>query len=337
MSISSDIGVPARVTFRDVRAAAARLSSVAHRTPVLTSASVDQRVGARVFFKCENFQRAGAFKFRGAFNAIASLSEPQKRAGVIAFSSGNHAQAIALAARLHGVASTIVMPSDAPANKIAATRDYGGNIVFYERTKEDREALARRIALERALVLIPPYDHPHIVAGQGTAAMELFEEIGELDCLFVPLGGGGLLAGSALAARAMSPGCKVIGVEPETGNDGQRSLRSGRIVEISVPDTIADGARTTHLGEITFAIIRELVSDIVTAADGELIAAIRFLVERLKIVVEPTGALGAAAVLRGDGAAQGTRIGVLISGGNIEAETLSHFLAAANDQPDTAQ
>jgi threonine dehydratase len=331
VNTSPETGTAARVTFDDVRAAGARLAGVAHRTPVLTSASVDQRVGARVFFKCENFQRAGAFKFRGAYNAIALLSEPQKRAGVITFSSGNHAQAIALAARLHGVSATIVMPSDAPVNKIAATRDYGGNIVFYERTKEDREALARAMSLERNLILIPPYDHPDIVAAQGTAAMELFEEIGELDYLFVPLGGGGLLAGSALAARAMSPGCKVIGVEPESGNDGQQSFRSGRIVEISVPDTIADGARTTHLGEITFAIIRELVSDIVTASDRELVAAIRFLVERLKIVVEPTGALGAAAVLRSDRAKQGTRIGVLVSGGNIEGTALARLLAVADD------
>lgn len=333
MSTSAETGTAARVTFDDVRAAGARLGGIAHRTPVLTSTSVDQRAGARVFFKCENFQRAGAFKFRGAYNSIALLSEPQKRAGVITFSSGNHAQAIALAARLHGVAATIVMPSDAPANKIAATRDYGGNIVFYERTKEDREALARGIALERNLVLIPPYDHPDIVAGQGTAAMELFEEIGELDYLFVPLGGGGLLAGSALAARAMSPGCKVIGVEPESGNDGQQSFRSGRIVEISVPDTIADGARTTHLGRITFSIIREHVSDIATASDPELVATIRFLVERVKMVVEPTGALGAAVALRGDASRQGTRLGVLVSGGNIEGKTLARLLTAASDLP----
>jgi threonine dehydratase len=333
VSVSPEAGAVVRVTFEDVRAAAARLSGVAHCTPVLTSASVDKRVSANVFFKCENFQRAGAFKFRGAYNAIASLSEPQKRAGVIAFSSGNHAQAIALAARLHGVAATIVMPSDAPANKIAATRDYGGNIVFYERTKEDREALARGIALERSLVLIPPYDHPDIVAGQGTAAMELFEEVGELDYLFVPLGGGGLLAGSALAARALSPGCKVIGVEPESGNDGQQSFRSGRIVEIAVPDTIADGARTTHLGCITFPIIREHVTDIVTAADSELMTTIRFLAERLKMVVEPTGALGAAVALRGDASRRGTRLGVLVSGGNIEGETLARLLTAASDLP----
>lgn len=337
MSIGAEVNTEVRVTFDDVRAAALRLAGVAHRTPVLTSASVDRRASARVFFKCENFQRTGAFKFRGAYNAIASLSEPHKRAGVIAFSSGNHGQAIALAARLHGVAATIVMPSDAPANKVAATRDYGGDIVFYERTKEDREALARRIARERSLVLIPPYDHPDIVAGQGTAAMELFEQTDKLDYLFVPLGGGGLLAGSLLAARTMSPSCRVIGVEPESGNDGQRSLRSGRVVEISVPDTIADGARTTHLGRITFSIIREQVSDIVTAADQELIAAIRLLVERLKVVVEPTGALSAVAALRGDWARQGTRVGVLISGGNIGAETLARFLAAGEDQPDTGR
>lgn len=322
MSISSEIGVPAGVTFHDVRAAAARLSGVAHRTPVLTSASVDQRAGGQVFFKCENFQRAGAFKFRGAFNAIALLSEQQKRVGVITFSSGNHGQAIALAARLHGVSATIVMPSDAPANKIAATRDYGGDIVFYERTREDRELLARRIALERRLVLIPPYDHPDIVAGQGTAAMELFEQVGELDYLFVPLGGGGLLAGSALAANALSPGCKVIGVEPENANDGQQSFRLGRVVTISVPDTIADGARTTHLGRITFSVIRERVSDIVTVNDSDLVETMRYLAEQMKIVVEPTGALGAAAPLLGDGEKflRAGRIGVLVSGGNVDVQ-----------------
>ncbi|HEX9812525.1 MAG TPA: threo-3-hydroxy-L-aspartate ammonia-lyase [Burkholderiales bacterium] len=329
MSVSPETGAPVRVTFDDVRAAAARLKQVAHRTPVLTSASVDQRVGARVFFKCENFQRAGAFKFRGAFNATASAAERQKLAGVITFSSGNHGQALALAARLHGVAATIVMPNDAPANKIAATRDYGGHIVFYERTKEDREALARRVALERSLVLIPPYDHPDIVAGQGTAAMELFEEIGELDYLLVPLGGGGLLAGSALASQALSRRCKVVGVEPDNGNDGQQSLRLGRIVTIPVPDTIADGARTTHVGRITFAIMRDHVSDILTVGDRDLIETMRYLAERMKIVVEPTGALGAAAVLRGGASLplQGRKIGVLVSGGNVDIDRFAQFVS----------
>ena len=308
MSVDAETGAPVRVTFDDLRAAAARLAEVAHRTPVLASASVDQRVGARVFFKCENFQRAGAF------------------------TSGNHGQAIALAARLHGIAATIVMPSDAPENKIAATRGYGGNIVFYERTKEDRESLAGRIAHERELVLIPPYDHPDIVAGQGTAAMELFKEVGELDYLFVPLGGGGLLAGSALAAHALSQGCKVIGVEPENGNDGQQSLRLGRIVTIPVPDTIADGARTTHLGQITFAIIRDHVGDIVTVSDRDLVGAMHYLAERMKIVVEPTGALGAAAVLVGAGALQlrEKRIGVLVSGGNVDAESFAQLILATD-------
>lgn len=308
----------ASVSFDDVRAAAARLAGVAHRTPVLTSTAVNQRAGASVFFKCENFQRAGAFKFRGAFNAIARLTEPQKRAGVVAFSSGNHAQAIALAARLHGVAATIVMPSDAPAGKISATRGYGGSIVFYERTREDREALARRLASERHLVLIPPFDHPDIIAGQGTVALELFEEVGELDHLFVPLGGGGLLAGSALAASALSPGCRVIGVEPENGNDGQQSLRLGRIVRIPVPDTIADGARTTHLGQLTFPVIRAHVSEIATASDREVVETMRFLFERMKIAVEPTGALAAAALLTRAGTSTVGRVGVLVSGGNVD-------------------
>jgi len=329
VSTRPETGTAARVTFDDVRAAGARLAGIVHRTPVLTSTSVDQRAGARVYFKCENFQRAGAFKFRGAYNAIASLSKAQRRAGVVAFSSGNHAQAIALAARLHEVAATIVMPSDAPANKITATRDYGGDIVFYERTKEDREALARRLAHERGLVLIPPYDHPDIVAGQGTAAMELFEEIGELDYLFVPLGGGGLLAGSVLSSRALAPSCQVIGVEPRNGNDGQQSLRLGRIVTIPVPETIADGARTTHLGSITFPIIRDHVSDVYTVDDNDLVATMRYLAERMKIVVEPTGVLGAAAVLRSEAPKElrGKRIGILLSGGNVDGETFGRLTA----------
>lgn len=316
------------VTYEAVEAAAARLVEVAHRTPVLTSTAVDQCTGARVFFKCENFQRAGAFKFRGAYNAIALLPGERKREGVITFSSGNHGQALALAARLHGVSATIVMPADAPAIKLAATRGYGAEVVLYDRCKEDREALARTLAREGKLTLIPPFDHPHIIAGQGTAAKELFEDIGTLDCLFVPLGGGGLLAGSALAARTSSPRCRLVGVEPENGNDGQQSLRLGRVVHIPVPDTIADGARTTHLGEHTFAIIRTHVDDIVTVSDDELTAAMRFLAERMKLVVEPTGALAAAAVLSNTMARRNCRIGVILSGGNVDVETFAQLIRA---------
>jgi threo-3-hydroxy-L-aspartate ammonia-lyase len=318
----------AAVTYEDVRAATGRLAAVARKTPVFTSTAVDRRTGARVFFKCESFQRAGAFKFRGAYNAIALLPEEQKKAGVITFSSGNHGQALALAARLHGVAAMVVMPADAPAVKIAATRGYGAEVVFYDRLQQDREAIADRLAAARRLTLIPPFDHPHIIAGQGTAAKELLEEVGTLDCLFVPLGGGGLLSGSALAARTLAPDCRVVGVEPENGNDGQQSLRRGRIVRIAVPETIADGARTTHLGRHTFPIIREYVSDIVTVNDRELSEAMRFLAERMKIVVEPTGALAAAAVLRCMAASEAKRIGVLISGGNVDVATFCRLVGS---------
>jgi len=304
--------------FADVQAAAERLRGRAHRTPVLRSATADSRAGASLFFKCENFQRMGAFKFRGAFNAIAKLSPAQQRAGVIAFSSGNHAQAIALAARELGVAATIVMPSDAPAAKLAATRDYGGEIVAYDRFAEDREALTRRIADERGLTIIPPYDHADVIAGQGTAALELFEEVGPLDALFVCLGGGGLLSGCALAAGALAPDCAVFGVEPEAGDDGRQSLRAGRIVTISVPNTIADGAMTTHLGELTFPIIRERVRDILTVSDEQLVAVMRFFAERMKIVVEPTGCLAAAGAFASAPNWRGRRVGVIVSGGNVD-------------------
>ena len=324
-----ETGRQASVTYDDVSAAAARLSGVAHRTPVLTSSGVDRRVGAHVFFKCENFQRAGAFKFRGAYNAISLLNDHERRAGVVAFSSGNHGQAVALAARLLGVPATVVLPRDAPGVKLAATKGYGAEVVFYDRDTEDREAIARRLAGEHGLTLIPPFDHPHIIAGQGTAAMELFEEVGELDYLYVCLGGGGLLAGSALAARALSPGCKLIGVEPELGNDGQQSLRAGQIVRIPVPATIADGARTTHLGRLTFPVIREHVSDIVTVNDRELVDTMRFFAERMKIVVEPTGALAAAALLRNKAGFGGKRVGVLVSGGNVDTGAFCQLMSAS--------
>ena len=315
---------PVPPTFADVELAAARIAGVAHRTPVLTSRTANERAGASLFFKAENFQRIGAFKFRGACNAITALDDDRRRRGVLTFSSGNHAQAIALAGKLQDVPTTIIMPTDAPAIKVAATRGYGGAVVFYDRYTEDREALGRKLAAERGLTLIPPYDHPDIIAGQGTAAKALFEEVGPLDTLLVCTGGGGLLSGCALAAEALSPGCKVIGVEPEAGNDGQQSLRKGEIVRIAPPRTLADGAATPHLGVLTFAIIRRLVADIVTVSDSQLVDTMRFFAERMKIVVEPTGCLAAAAALDGVVPEMGQRIGVIISGGNVD---LARFAA----------
>jgi len=317
-------------TYDDVAAAAARITGHAHRTPVLTSRTADAELGARLFFKCENFQRMGAFKFRGAFNALARFDERQRRAGVVAFSSGNHAQAISLAATLLGMPAVIVMPHDAPAAKVAATKGYGGTVVVYDRYREDREAIGRRLAEERGMTLVPPYDHPDVIAGQGTAAMELFDEVGALDALFVCLGGGGLLSGSALAARALSPACRVYGVEPEAGNDGQQSFRSGRIVSIETPRTIADGAQTLHLGEHTFPIIRRDVADIFTASDAELVDAMRFFAERMKMVVEPTGTLGFAAARRMRGDLHGLRVGVIVSGGNVDLQRFAELIGSTN-------
>ncbi|MCP3714399.1 MULTISPECIES: threo-3-hydroxy-L-aspartate ammonia-lyase [unclassified Paraburkholderia] len=320
---------PLPITFEDVAAAHERLRGVAHRTPVLTSRTANERTGAQLFFKCENLQRMGAFKFRGAYNAIAQFTPEQKAGGVITFSSGNHAQAIALSARLLGVKAVIVMPHDAPAVKVEATRGYGGEVVFYDRYTEDREALGKRLAAERGLTLIPPYDHAHVMAGQGTAAKELFEETGELDLLLTPLGGGGLLSGCATAAHALSPACTVIGVEPEAGNDGQRSLRTGEIVHIDTPKTLADGAQTQHLGNLTFAVIRERVSEIVTVSDAELVDTMKFFASRMKLVVEPTGCLAAAAVLHGKVDVRGKRVGVLISGGNVDLLRFAELVQAA--------
>jgi threo-3-hydroxy-L-aspartate ammonia-lyase len=314
-------------TYDDVQAAAARLEGQAHRTPVLRSRTVDAATGAQFFFKCENLQRMGAFKFRGAFNALSCFDAQQRSAGVLAFSSGNHAQAIALSGQLLGIPATILMPQDAPAMKVAATRGYGGEVVLYDRYAEDREALSKKLAQERGLTLIPPYDHPHVIAGQGTAVKELLEDAGPLDALFVCLGGGGLLAGSALSARALAPGCKVYGVEPEAGNDGQQSFRAGRIVHIETPRTIADGAQTQHLGEHTFAIIRREVDDIHTASDAELADAMRFFAERMKMLVEPTGCLGFAAARRL--AQPGQRIGVVVSGGNVDLQRFAQLLGTA--------
>lgn len=294
----------------------------------MTSRTVNEEFDADVFFKCENFQRSGAFKFRGAFNALSKFDEHQRRAGVVAFSSGNHAQAVALSASLLGIQATIVMPHDAPAVKVAATKGYGGNVVIYDRYKEDREQIGRDLAQKHGLTLIPPYDHPDVVAGQGTAARELIEEVGLLDAFFVCLGGGGLLAGSALAARALAPHCKVYGVEPQAGNDGQQSFRTGSIVHIDTPKTIADGAQTQHLGEYTFPIIQRDVDDVLTVSDSQLVDCMRFFATRMKMVAEPTGCLGFAAARAMKAHLRGKRIGVLVSGGNIDVERYCLLLNA---------
>jgi threonine dehydratase len=315
-------------TYDDVVAAAGRLEGHAHRTPVLRSTTADQLLGAQVFFKCENFQRMGAFKFRGAFNALSKFNETQRKAGVITFSSGNHAQAIALSARMLGIPAVILMPLDAPRAKKAATEGYGAEVIVFDRFKEDREALTKKIAAERGMTLIPPYDHEDVIAGQGTAARELLEEVGELDYFITCLGGGGLLSGSALAARALSPDCKIYGVEPEAGNDGQQSFRSGHIVNIPTPQTIADGAQTQHLGELTFGIIRRDVTDVLTATDAQLVEAMKFFAERMKMLVEPTGCLGFAAALHAGLPLAGKRVGIVVSGGNVDLARFAELVSA---------
>ena len=323
----------------DVRGAAARLAGIAHRTPVLRSRQADARCGADLFFKCENLQRVGAFKFRGAYNALAQFTPAQRRAGVIAFSSGNHAQAIALAARLLDMPSVIVMPHDAPPNKLAATRGYqqggrpGSEVVLYDRYTEDRAAIGERIATERGMTLVPPYDHPHVMAGQGTAALELIEEVGPLDALLVCVGGGGLIAGCAVAAAALAPDCAVWGVEPAAGDDTRQSLALGRIVTIPTPQTIADGAQTQASGTLTFPVIQALVRGVVTVDDAQLVQAMRFFAERMKLIVEPTGALAAAALLADGGAdglpdLRGRRVGVVVSGGNVDLARYAALLTS---------
>ena len=323
---------PLAITPADIEAAALRLRGHAHHTPVLTSRTVDDRTGAEVFFKCENFQRMGAFKFRGAYNALSQFTPEQWRAGVITNSSGNHAQAIALSARLLGMPSVIVMPTDTPAAKLAATRHYqhgqqGSEIVLYDRYTQDREALGKALAAERGMTLIPPYDHAHVMAGQGTAAAELLATTGTLDQLLVCVGGGGLIAGCAVAAHHLSPGIVVHGVEPEAGNDTQQSLARGEIVHIETPVTIADGAQTQHCGTLTFSVIQRLVASIVTVSDAQLISTMRFFAERMKMVVEPTGCLAAAALLEGVVQAPGQRVGVIVSGGNVDLARYAGFLA----------
>jgi threonine dehydratase len=327
------------ISLQDVRAAADRLAGVAHRTPVLTSRLADERAGASLFFKCENLQRVGAFKFRGAYNALAQFTPEQRRAGVIAFSSGNHAQAVALAARLLDMPSVIVMPTNAPPGKLAATRAYqqgrpGSEVVLYDRYREDREAIGRRIAGERGMTLIPPYDHAHVMAGQGTTALELIEQVGALDALLVCVGGGGLVSGCAVAALGLLPGIAVYGVEPAVGNDVQQSFARGEIVKIPVPDTIADGAQTQAPGRLTFEVIRACLRDVATVSDAQLIAAMRFFAEHMKLVVEPTGCLAAAAALDRVIDLRGQRVGVIISGGNVDRARYGRWLAG--DDPTEA-
>jgi len=313
------------VSYSDVESAAERIEGQANRTPVMTSRTVDQLSKGRVFFKCENFQRAGAFKFRGAFNAISRLSEKEKRRGVLTYSSGNHAQAVALVGRILNVPAAIVMPEDAPAVKLDATRQYGAEVILYDRSRVTREELASRIAAERGLAIVPPYDHPHIVAGQGTAAKELFEEVGDLDFLLVCCGGGGLLSGCAIAAGALCPQCRVIGVEPERADDATRSFHTKVLHTVHNPDTIADGARTPSLGKVTFPLVLHYVHDMVTVSEEAIVRAMFFLWERMKLVVEPTGALAAAALPEGRVDISGARAGVLISGGNVDLRSVGEL------------
>jgi threonine dehydratase len=307
-------------TYADIEAAAGRLAGVAHKTPVLTSHTVDAHTGARVFFKCENLQRMGAFKFRGAYNALSQLSPEARRRGVLTFSSGNHAQAIALSGQLLGIPTTIIMPSDAPAVKLDATRGYGGEVVLYERATSHREELGQKLAAERGLTLIPPYDHPDIIAGQGTAVRELLQETGALDVVVTPCGGGGLLSGSALSAAALAPRARVIGVEPAAGDDATRSFRTKTLQRVENPETIADGARTNSLGRLTFPLVLQHVDEMVTVTDDQLIKTMFLLWERMKLIVEPTGALAAAAVLEGLVDVRDKRVGIVISGGNVDLD-----------------
>jgi len=316
------------VTYDDVAAAAARLEGVAHRTPVATSSQFDALTGAQAFFKCENLQRMGAFKFRGAYNALAQLAGDERKRGVVAFSSGNHAQAVALAGKLLGIPAVIVMPADAPAVKVAATRGYGAEVVFYDRASgQDRDQVARGIAADRGAALIPPFDHAAVIAGQGTATQELLEDVGPLDDLFVCCGGAGLLSGSAIAAHHLSPGIRVIGVEPAAGDDVARSFRTKTLQRVENPQTIADGARTQSAGAITFPLVLKHVQDVITVTDAELVEAMRFLWERMKLVVEPTGALATAGVLSGPIGVRDRRVGIIISGGNVDLKAAAALFA----------
>ena len=317
---------PTRPTFADIQDAARQIAGVAHRTLVVTSQTLNNRTGAQLYFKCENLQRGGAFKFRGAYNAMSRLSADERRRGVLTFSSGNHAQAVALAGRLLGIPRAIVMPTDAPTVKRQATEEYGGEVILYDRERDDREAIGRRVARERGLTVIPPYDHADVIAGQGTVAIELLEESGPLDFLLVPCGGGGLLSGSGITAHALSPGCRVIGVEPAAGDDATRAFRTKKLQTVHNPQTVADGARTPSLGSLTFPLVLQYVSDMVTVDDAALLQTMFLLWERLKLVVEPTGALGAAAALQGAVAIAGTRVGVILTGGNVDFSQIAAWL-----------
>jgi len=315
------------IDYDDVARAHERLAAIAHRTPVMRSATANEISGGTLFFKCENLQRIGAFKIRGAYNAIAQFTPEQREGGVITFSSGNHGQAIALAAHLLGVRAVVVMPHDAPAMKLAATRGYGGEVLPYDRYQEDGNEVVGRIARERGMTFIPPFDHPHVMAGQGTVAKELVEEVGELDMIVAPVGGGGLLSGCATAMRALSPGAEIVGVEPEAGNDAQQSLARGEIVRIATPKTIADAAQSRSLGKHTFPVLQQLGARIVTVSDEQLVDAMKFFASRMKLVVEPTGCLGAAAVLSGQLDARGKRVGIVLSGGNIDLARFAALVA----------
>ncbi len=314
------------ISFDDVLAAARQIEGVANRTPVLTSRTVDARVGAQVYFKCENMQRVGAFKFRGAYNALSRLSAAEKARGVVTHSSGNHAQGVALAAKLLGIAATIVMPGDAPASKVAATRGYGAEIISYNRQTEVREEISARVARERGLTFVHPYDHPHIMAGQGTAALELLQDIPDLDVLLVPVGGGGLLSGCATAAKTLNPDIAIYGVETEASNDWWQSFNRGQRVRIEPPDTIADGMRTQQPGELTFPVVQRYVNGIVLVSETQVTDTMLFLLTRLKILAEPTGAVAPAALLHGVVSAPGQKVGVIISGGNVDAALLARII-----------
>ncbi|HET9579061.1 MAG TPA: threo-3-hydroxy-L-aspartate ammonia-lyase [Usitatibacter sp.] len=325
--MNETLAAPA-VAYEDIEAAARRLAGVAHRTPVMSSSQFDERTGCRAFFKCENLQRMGAFKFRGAYNALSVLPAQARQRGVVAFSSGNHAQAVALAGRLLGIQATIVMPADAPTVKVDATKGYGATVVFYDRAAgQSREAVAKKIADETGATVVPPFDSAAVVAGQGTAAKELVEDAGPLDYLFVPCGGAGLLSGCAIAARKLSPGIRVIGVEPAAGDDAARSFRTKTLQRVANPQTIADGARTESLGAITFPLVLENVHDILTVSDAQIVEAMRFLWERMKLVVEPTGALAAAAVVAGLVDVRGKRVGIVLSGGNVDLKAIAALFA----------
>jgi threonine dehydratase len=315
------------ISIEDVRAAADRLRGIATRTPVVTSRTVDGLTGAQVFFKCENLQRGGAFKFRGAYNRLAQLEPEERRRGVVAFSSGNHAQGVALAARELGIPATIVMPTDAPPGKLAATRGYGAEVVLYDRLTEDREAIARRLADDRRLTLVPPYDDPRIMAGQGTAALELLEDTGPLDWLLAPVGGGGLLSGSSVAACALAPEIRIVGVETEASNDWEQSWRAGERIRIPPPDTIADGMRTQQPGALTFPVVRQLAHSIRTVSDQDVKTAMRFLLLRMKLLVEPTGAVPVALLLSGRLELKDQRVGVILSGGNADPSLVAEVVA----------